>query len=116
MKKHIERIKKHLVEKQHHYKVALLFTLLFAIFFFAHTVGNGTDQSEQIACHSDKDCFSNQFCEFDNCSSETGRCVNVPEVCPSLWEPVCGCDSKDYPNDCVRKVSKTSKEHDGICA
>jgi len=116
MKKHLEKIKKHIIKKQHHYKLALLFILLFAIFFFAHTVGNGAHQAGQFACRYDKDCSVNQFCEFDTCSSETGKCIDIPEVCPSLWDPVCGCDGNDYPNDCVRRVSKISKEHDGVCA
>lgn len=115
MKKHIERIKKHLIKRKHHYKVALLFVILLAIFFFAHTAGNGVQQAEQSACRYDTDCPVNQFCEFDTCSSENGRCVSVPEVCPLLWDPICGCDGKSYPNDCARRVSKVSKEHAGIC-
>ncbi len=116
MKEHIEKIKKHVIKKQHHYKLALLAVILFAVFFFAHTAGNGAHQVEQTGCWSDKDCLTNQFCEFDICLSETGECVNVPELCPTLWDPVCGCDGRDYPNDCARRVSKVSKEYAGVCA
>lgn len=41
-----ERIKRHFSEKKHHYKVALLGIILFAIFFFAHTVGDGAYQEQ----------------------------------------------------------------------
>lgn len=110
MKKRIKKIKIHIVKKQHHYKVALLFIVLFAIVFFAHTTGNGSNR-----CKSDNDCSVKQFCEFNTCSSEKGICTNIPEVCPSFWDPVCGCDSKTYPNDCVRMASKVSKNRQGAC-
>ena len=41
MKKHIGRIKKHVISKHHYYKLAVLIVTLFAIFFFAHRVGDG---------------------------------------------------------------------------
>jgi hypothetical protein len=45
----------------------------------------------------------------------TGRCVRVPEFCPALWEPVCGCDGKSYPNDCERIRARIEKDHNGRC-
>lgn len=115
-----ERIKEHLAEKKHHYKVALIGVLLLAIFLFAHTVGDtspkeGISKEEFSRCWSNRDCSADQFCDFDICLAETGKCVDVPQVCPNLWNPVCGCDGKTYPNDCARRVSKVSKEHDGAC-
>lgn len=63
MKKRLERIKKHLVEKQHHYKLALLFIVLFAIFFFAHQTGNkipSETKPEEIVLTPLEDFFSVQ--------------------------------------------------------
>lgn len=124
MKKHIEKIKRHIVKRKHHYKVGLLFVVLLAIFFFAHKTGNSTQVESpllenlgprQYDCSSDEDCLASQFCELGFCSSEKGRCVDIPEMCPSLWQPVCGCDDKIYSNDCSRRVSKVSKKHDNSC-
>lgn len=114
-----QKIKEHFAEKKHHYKVALLGVILFAIFFFARTAGDGNHQvsvpQELSRCWSDRDCSANQFCEFDICLSETGKCIEIPEICPVLIELVCGCDGKTYANDCERKSARVSKEHDGAC-
>ncbi len=124
MKKHIEKIKKHVVKRKHHYKLGLLFFILLAIFFFAHKAGNSAKAESpllenlvpsQYDCSSDEDCLASQFCELDSCSSENGRCVDIPEICPSLWQPVCGCDDKTYANDCSRRVSEVSKKRDNFC-
>ncbi|GAB4282800.1 MAG: hypothetical protein Kow0092_37780 [Deferrisomatales bacterium] len=44
-----------------------------------------------------------------------GRCVPLPEACPDLWEPVCGCDGVTYPNDCVRIRAGATLAHPGRC-
>jgi len=75
-------------------------------------------------CWSNNDCFDstdksnspNRFCEFEGCAIETGVCVDIPENCPlKLWDPVCGCDDKTYPNECVMHMNKVSKKVDGEC-
>lgn len=47
--------------------------------------------------------------------AETGKCVKIPEICPTLYEPVCGCNGKTYTNECVMKINKVSKNRDGLC-
>lgn len=65
-----ERIKKHFSEKKQHYKLALLGIILFAIFFFAHTVGDGPyqKQSAESVTEEVEEEQSNISCE--GCSKE----------------------------------------------
>lgn len=44
-----------------------------------------------------------------------GECVAVPEVCPAIFEPVCGCDGVTYASDCHRLQARVPKEKDGEC-
>lgn len=44
-----------------------------------------------------------------------GTCIDIPQVCPDVYAPVCGCDGVTYGNDCERKSAAVSKEHQGVC-
>ena len=69
-------------------------------------------------------CPGDLFCDLqppqpgDNVCHVTdagGVCVIVPEVCPEIFEPVCGCDGVTYSNDCERLRAMMPKEKDGVC-
>ncbi len=68
-------------------------------------------------CWSHDDCARGEYCLFDGCAAETGRCVKRPnsEDCPRLWAPVCGCDGVTYPNRCRAAVAGQSIDYEGEC-
>jgi hypothetical protein len=65
-------------------------------------------------------CDAGTFCNFPTgtCGrfDMMGRCERIPQICTKIFRPVCGCNGKTYPNDCVRMAAGVSKAHDGRCA
>lgn len=68
------------------------------------------------ACTKDQDCADGFFCltETGDCNG-TGNCQVIPEVCPQIFDPVCGCDGKTYSNSCFAFANDTSVAHEGEC-
>ncbi|TNF27248.1 MAG: hypothetical protein EP329_19775 [Deltaproteobacteria bacterium] len=61
-------------------------------------------------------CGAGEFCLFeedDHCgwADATGTCQPLPELCYSLYAPVCACDGNVYSNDCVAHAAGTSVLH-----
>jgi hypothetical protein len=65
-------------------------------------------------------CSAGEFCAFavSRCGrgDEAGACSALPDVCPSAIDPVCGCDGRDYDNECEAARAGVSLDHYGACS
>lgn len=59
-----------------------------------------------------------EFCLYEECGAfpGDGRCEPLPGYCPSVVDPVCGCDGVTYDAECDAHRMGISMAHQGECA
>jgi len=64
-------------------------------------------------------CAAGLYCQMDTgkCDDATaiGVCTEIPQVCPQIYSPVCGCDDKTYSSACDAAAAGVNVQHDGAC-
>ncbi len=67
-------------------------------------------------CTTNSECGAEEWCAkpVGDCDG-FGSCASVPQGCPLLLDPVCGCDGITYPNDCVAAMSGVNVAYKGEC-
>ncbi|MCZ6795926.1 MAG: Kazal-type serine protease inhibitor domain-containing protein [Planctomycetota bacterium] len=71
---------------------------------------------EPCRCVSSEDCPPECYCakEAGDCDG-VGECTERPDVCPAVFDPVCGCDSVTYSNECEAAAARVNVAHRGPC-
>ncbi len=62
-------------------------------------------------------CNGNEYCAYVTPLSCAGAGVRKPrpQICNKILDPVCGCDGKDYGNECMANAGGTDILHKGMC-
>lgn len=65
-------------------------------------------------------CNMGLFCNYPEealcgAADQTGTCTAMPEACPAVWAPVCGCDGDIYGNSCEAEAAGVSIAPMGSC-
>jgi Kazal-type serine protease inhibitor domain len=65
-------------------------------------------------CTRNSDCAATDYCAAMTCGA-AGQCQTRPQVCFEIYQPVCGCDGKQYSNSCVAAGAGDNVASAGPC-
>jgi len=63
-------------------------------------------------------CADGLYCQYQKlCGADDsgGTCTKKPQICPDIFQEVCGCDGNNYPNTCYAARAGVSTAHTGAC-
>ena len=61
-------------------------------------------------------CKANEYCNLaDGVCAGYGDCKDKPQVCLTVYKPVCGCDNKTHSNSCVAASAGQNVKSNGAC-
>ena len=69
----------------------------------------------EAPCDHNGECGTGRFCQRDESCGGGGTCVDQPQVCADIYQPVCGCDGKTYGNACEAHAAGISFATEGAC-
>lgn len=79
-------------------------------------LAQGCCSSSPAVCGSNTDCHAAEFCKkTDGDCAGQGVCVPLAEACPTVIDPVCGCDGTTHDNECEAEMAGVSIAQWGPC-
>ena len=65
-------------------------------------------------------CPADTFCSYAagadcGAADKPGHCMKRPELCPEIFQPVCGCDGKTYSNACHAASAQVGVRQSEAC-
>ena len=87
------------------------------LLFLVTTLFVLSGRSMADTCTSNSDCAKGYYCykATGDCDGK-GECTAKPQMCPEIWDPVCGCDGQTYGNACEAAAAGINVSYEGECA